>query len=206
MQCTKAGKLGSHAQVTSGTSSPFRPRVCFGLCWLPGQQNLFLSFCSDRSWQCGHGHLTSCNLSALWKTPTRFTKPVTVSSWGTVSMSRRTMLSASHQLQNITWLPTLSYTKILLDGLVYRCISALLGVPILPSMQCFGLFFSPAQSNCGTVEEMHRYFWFLKMDLDLLSAEWQTLVSGGGKKKGCQLIWVLLSRIDREFIHLSSLA
>lgn len=38
------GKHGSRAGITCGTSRPLRLCVCFGLCWLPGQQKLvFLS-------------------------------------------------------------------------------------------------------------------------------------------------------------------
>lgn len=183
MQRTKAGQLGSHAQVTSGISSPLRPCVCFSLCWLPEQQNLFLSFCSDRSWQRGHGHLTPVTFLSFGKAPTKFIKPVTVSSWETVSILCRTMFSTRHQLQNIHDFPPDQALKILLDGLVYSGISALFGVPVLPSVGCFGLFFSPAQSNYDTAEEMLRCFWFLKMDLDLLEAEWKTWDSGGGQRR-----------------------
>lgn len=73
-------------------------------------------------------------------------------------MSRRTMFSATHQLQNIHDFPHDQTLKILLDGFVYSCISALFGVPVLPSAGCFGLFFSLVQNNYGTVEEMHRCF------------------------------------------------
>lgn len=65
------GKHDSHAQITSGTSSPFRLYVCFGLCCFPEQQKLCFLSSLNRSWQRGHDHLVSCNLSSLGKAPTK---------------------------------------------------------------------------------------------------------------------------------------
>lgn len=60
-------------------------------------------------------------------------------------MLHRTMFSSGHQLQNMHDFPPDQTLKILLKSVVYSCISALFGVPVLPSVA--GVFWSVLQSS-----------------------------------------------------------
>lgn len=138
------GKHGTLIHITSGTSVPLG--FVYALVCATCQRNKScFSLYSVRSCQHGHGHLLSCNLSVSGECSYRVsTKPVTISSRGTLSMLHETtfQLVTGYKTDDIPPTKTLkSYWKLLCTVSSAQCFVYQLS-PVARVFVC--LFFSPA--------------------------------------------------------------
>lgn len=138
------GKHGTLIHITSGTSVPLG--FVYALVCATCQRNKScFSLYSVRSCQHGHGHLLSCNLSVSGECSYRVsTKPVTISSRGTLSMLHETtfQLVTGYKTDDIPPTKTLkSYWKLLCTVSSAQCFVYQLS-PVAGVFVC--LFFSPA--------------------------------------------------------------